>query len=124
MRGFHQWFVQTLLSEAPSLHYSTNMLLVQKFPGVGAVEKSDLNTGGVFPSHHSRIDGNPAIGIFPDAFIVGSATAGFAVIELYAFITPKIGRSGLRQATDTDLLAGVIGPLRTDAMTNGTGALC
>ena len=126
--GFTSGGKGSQVKPTPSFLNSSNIpdagLLVQKFPGVGAVEHPDLNAGGVFATHHSRVDGNPAINVLLNTFIVGSAATGFAVIELNAFIIPKIGRSGLWQTADTDLLAGVIGPLRADAMTNGAGALC
>ncbi|MDX2418440.1 MAG: hypothetical protein QNK19_13345, partial [Xanthomonadales bacterium] len=63
-------------------------LIVQEFPCICTIKLSDRDTGGIFSTHHPRVDSNPAIVIRLDAFIVRGAATGFAVIERYAPITP------------------------------------
>ena len=96
---------------------------LQKFPCIRTVKGPDLDTGNIFPTHHSRVNRYPAIAIFLNTFIMGGATAGFAMIKLNTFIAPQVIDSRLGQAGNTHLPPRVIRPLGPDAMANRAGAL-
>lgn len=66
-------------------------LLVQILPCVGTIEFSHGDVPGVLPGHHPHVDGNPAIVVFLNTFIMRGATTGFAVVELYTAIAPQVG---------------------------------
>jgi hypothetical protein len=93
-------------------------LFVKKFPGICTVKLSDPDASRVFWLHHARIDGYTAIVLFFNTLIMRGAPAGFTVIELDTLVTPHICLSRLGFAANPNLLPGVIGPPRTQTMTN------
>ena len=96
--------------------------LIEICPGIGAIKCSDRNISGVSGPHYSRIDGYTAFRIFLDTFIMRGATTVLAVIELNTFVAPKVGCSCIGRTKDFDLLPRVVGPLHTQAVTDGAGA--
>ena len=93
-------------------------LLVQKFPGIGAVEPPYANTFVVIGFAHSEIHRHFAVLIAVEADPVGSATAGSARMHRQIFVAMNVSDRRISRSVHRDFAHRGIRPKRAVAPTN------